>query len=167
MMFNRRSIFSFVAIAGWTAAAAFAQPTTTSTLTRQFSFPPIGLAPTETAQITVINMASNPTNGNAASCTGAMTFMSVPTNGSAGSVIGSATNFTVTAGANASAKLSGGGLFAARQEIRGTVTLTLSAATAAPCSLSIVLETYDTGTGATHAWLNGGTLAGLSPGPGR
>jgi hypothetical protein len=155
-MFHRRFLLIFVALANF---AAFAQtPTTSSTVTREFAFPAIGLGASETAQVNVINTAT----GSSASCTGTISFVSVPANGAVGSAVGTSSDFTaLAAGASFSGKLVGSG---SRQEIRGVVTLTISSN--APCSLAISMETYDSTLGVTHAFLGTGQLAGFGPGPG-
>ena len=158
-MFKTKFALTFLAIAG---CAAFAQTTTTGTVTRTFSFSPVGLAPSETASITVLNAASNTSSGTAASCTGTIAFMTVPS-GSAGAIIGTATSFTnLGAGVSFQAKATGSG--SARQEIRGVVTITVSTSSPAPCALEAVMETYDTGSGATHARIDGAQLNGFGPG---
>jgi hypothetical protein len=145
---------TFLTAAG---CAAFAQTTTTgSTATRTFTFAPIGLAASETAQVNVINLAT----GTSASCTGTISFVSVPANSTVGTAVGTTSTFTaLAAGASFSGKLAGSG---SRQEIRGVVTVTLTQGT--PCELAISMETYDSTLGVTHATLEGGQLAGYGPG---
>jgi len=138
------------------AVAAFAQTNTTTTSTRTFTFSPIGVAPSETAQITLINTASNTNNGTAASCTGSVSFQTVP-NGGTGAAIGTATNFTLASNASSLVRLAGSGT--ARQEIRAVVTLTTTSNV--PCSLNATVETYDTGSGATHVHLDTTQLNGF------
>jgi len=64
-----------LAAAVFTAGAALAQTgtATTTTVTRSMTFAPAGLASSETAQVNLVNLASNPTSGTAASCTGSVT----------------------------------------------------------------------------------------------
>lgn len=140
-------------------SSAFAQ---TTTGTRDFNLPPVGLGATETAEINVVNFAANASDGTAASCTGTISFLNA-----SGTTIGSATPFTVTAGQISSAHLpfSGAGATGTRTAIRGVVTLTLSTATPRPpCALGVSLATFDTSTGATHALVTGGGGAGGGPG---
>jgi hypothetical protein len=120
-----------------------------ATINRDSSFPPVGLAPTETLQINVLNTATAATGGTAASCTGTITF-----SGSTGSVIGTATPFTVGSGQVASAKLpfSSSGA-TGRVEIVGSIQSTITFPQKAPCSLVFSLETFDTSTGVTHIFL--------------
>src|SRR5258706_11123090 len=96
-----RRITLLVVMAICAAASAFAQGSTGSTTTTiQFSFPPTGLALTETAQINVTNIAAASSTGTAASCTGSVSFVN-----SSGATIGTATSFTVGTGQIASVSL--------------------------------------------------------------
>lgn len=141
----------------WTAASALAQTTTTTTtnsVTRSSGFGPVGLAPTETAQINLLNTATATSSGTAASCTGTVTFTSA-----AGATIGSATSFTVASDKIVAVSLpynSSG--FTARGEIMATVSLAQTGGT--PCSLNTSFETFDTSTGATHVHLPGTQMGG-------
>ena len=143
--------FAFTLFAMGMIHAAVAQ--TTTTVNRSLTFPPVGLGATETAEINVLNLAANASNGTAASCTGTISFLSA-----SGAAIGSATPFTVTSGQIFSAHLafaSSGGS-APRAVIRGSVQLTLpTASSRPPCDLQVSMGTYDTSTGATHAVLAG------------
>lgn len=134
-----------------TAAFAMAQTTTTSgTVTRQTSTPPIGLASTETAQINVSNLATATSSGTAASCTGSISFVNA-----SGTTIGTATSFTVTSGETSSVTLpySKSGGSGARTEIRGIISQTETEGSgAAPCSLVSSLETYDSSSSVTHVY---------------
>jgi len=143
--------FALTALAGfaWTAAIGSAQ-TTSSTVTRSFDFPPVGLASSETAQVNVVNTASASSSGTAASCTGSISFVN-----STGATIGTATSFTVGSGQISSVSLpftktaaTGG-----RTEVRGVVSLTITSGSTAPCALTTSFETYDTTTGVTHVYL--------------
>ena len=163
----RRSLLTLLVVT-CCAVSAFAQysttatGTSTTTYTPQFSFPPAGLAATETAQINVVNVASNSSSGTAASCTGTITFLD-----SAGATIGSAASFTVTAGQLFSASLPYSSVGSSgRVQIRGEVQWSAPSSSAAPCSLLSSFETFDTDTGVTHLLLGGvgGSLGG--PGPG-
>jgi hypothetical protein len=128
---------------------------------RVSTFPPVGLGATETAEISVVNLAANLMNGPAASCTGSISFVN-----SSGATIGSATPFTVAAGHIFSVVLafaSSGGT-APRTEIRGVVQVNGSTANPRPaCLAQFSMETYDTGTGATHTLQ---TTSVAEPGPG-
>ncbi len=154
---------------------AVAQTTTVAPiqLTRTYVFLPVGLASTETAQVNVVNTAVAATSSTTApSCSGTISFLNA-----SGAVIGTATKFTTASGQIVSATLPYGSIGvagSARAEIRAEIQLTTAtptANTATPaCSLSYSLETFDTTTGATHAYVPGtGTLApiylfaGLSP----
>jgi len=157
-MFFRRSALVFIASTAWIAASASAQ--TATTFTRDFRFPPVGIASTETMQINVLNSATASSSGTAASCTGTITF----TNAS-GTVIGTATSFTVTSGQVFSASLpfSKAGASTTRAEIVGSVQLTVSSSSSAPCALSNSLETFDTSSGVTHVFLGGSSTQDGGP----
>ena len=145
-------------------SCAFAQTTSTTTGTRDFNLPPVGLGATETAEINVMNFAANASDGTAASCTSTISFLNA-----SGATIGSATPFTVTAGEISSAHLpfSSVGATSTRTAIRGVVTLTLSTASPRPpCALGVSLAPFDTSTGATHALVTGGAGGGPGGGPG-
>jgi len=153
----RRLVLTIAALGA--ISSAFAQSTTSST--RDFNLPPVGLGATETAEINVANFAANASDGTAASCAGSISFLNA-----SGSTVGSATPFTLTAGQTSSVHLpfSGAGTSGTRTVIRGVVTLTLSTTTPRPpCALALSLATFDTSTGATHALVTG---AGGGPGGG-
>jgi len=147
-----------LAMAAWSAAGAFAQ-TTTTTSSRSLSYPPVGLASSETAQLNVVNTAAASSTGTAASCIGSLSFFNP-----AGTLIGTATTFTVGTGQIFSATLpfTRVGATGLRTEVRGVVTLTITSGS--PCSLVTSYETYDTASGATHVHLEGGGLEGFSNG---
>lgn len=154
---NSRKIIFLVVTALCMAASAFAQGSTgTTTTTLQYSFPPTGLALTETAQIDVSNLAANASNGTAASCTGSVSFVN-----SSGATIGTATTFTVTSGQIASISLpfAKASVSGSRTVIRGIVQHTVTRPATAPCSLVFSLEVFDTSTGVTHLLL-GNSQAG-------
>ena len=165
-MYFRRYINGLL-ISAFLAAGAIAQTTTTSgTVTRQTTTPPIGLGSPETAQINVVNTATTVSGGTAASCTGSISFLNA-----SGTTIGSATTFTVGSGQISSVTLpfSKAGASSTRTEIRGVVSLTVTTGSgAAPCALATSLETYDSSTGATHVYLaspdGGGDYLGGGPG---
>lgn len=156
-MFFRRSALLLIASTAWMVSAS-AQ--TSTTFTRDFSFPPVGIASTETIQINVLNHATASSSGTAASCTGTITF----TNAS-GAAIGTATSFTVTSGQVFSASLpfSKAGASGTRAEIVGSVQLTVSTSSSAPCALTNSLETFDTSSGVTHVFLGGSAEQGGGP----
>src|ERR1041385_6877301 len=61
MSIRNFAVTSFLAVA-FAASTAFAQgSTSTTTTTRNFVFPPVGLGSTETAQVNVVNIATAPT----------------------------------------------------------------------------------------------------------
>jgi hypothetical protein len=157
----QRYLLPFLAAAALTAGAATAQTTgtgTTTTVTRSMTFVPIGLASSETAQVNLVNLASNPSSGTAASCTGSVSFLSA-----AGTAVGSATSFTITSGKTFSATLPYASTAASgRTVVRAVVTQTFTTgSSAAPCQLASSLETYDTATGVTHGFVTGPESASI------
>ena len=158
-MFLRRSALVFLASTAWLAVSASAQNATT-TFTRDFNFPPVGIGSTETIQINVLNNANASSSGTAASCTGTITFKNA-----SGTVIGAATAFTVTSGDVFSVGLpfSKAGATGTRAEIVGSVQLTLSTSSSTPCALASSLETFDTSSGVTHVFLAGSSPQGGGP----
>ena len=166
-MFLRRIAFTCIMTAMVSAPAMMAQTTSSTTVTRDLNTGPVGVGSTETIQINVINLAANASNGTAASCTGSITF-----NNSTGNAIGTSTSFTVTAGQIFSASLPFSKIASgtARTEVNGVIALTTTSTSQAPCQLHYSLETYDTTTGATHAYVSGGVAGvgnGFGGGPGR
>jgi len=163
-----RSYQQFLRLLGAAAlaiSAASAQTTTTpSTVTRQSSFPPAGLASSETMQVNVANIATASPSGTAASCTGTISFIN-----SSGTTIGTAASFTLASGHGSSASLpySQAGAGGTRAEIRGVVAVTATPGSGVPCALVSSLETYDTSTGVTHVFLAGPAEPAddLGPGP--
>jgi hypothetical protein len=128
---------------------------------RNYNFPPVGLAGTETLQVNVVNMApSAPT-----SCTGTISFANA-----SGTAIGTPVPFTIGPGQVYSAPLPfSKTAYSSRGEIVASVQQTVTFSTVmsslgAPCSLAISLETFDTGTGVTHALLTN-PAPGLPPLP--
>ena|SRR5438105_2763676 len=139
-----------IAMAG--LSSAIGQTTTSST--RTFNLPPIGLGSSETAEVNVANVAVNPNTGTAASCTGTIVF----TNASGGT-LGTATAFTLTAGQATSVRLpfANAAGIAPRTVIRAAIHLTIPTTTPRPaCSLEFTLETFDSTSGATHWVITGG-----------
>lgn len=150
----RKAVLTLALSTAMAISVAYAQPvSTTNTFTRNFSYPPVGLASSETVQINVANLASNPSSGTSASCTGSISFV----NGS-GATIGTATSFTVASGETSSVSLSysSTGGTGSRIVIRGIVQLTESRPSTAPCSLRTSLETFDATTGVTHLFVSRG-----------
>jgi len=141
---------TFIAAAIAAVSGVLAQTTTTTT--RNFTIGPIGVGSTETIQVNVANLATNSTNGTAASCAGSITLNNVT-----GNAIGTSTSFTVTAGQIFSASLPFARISTttARTEVIGVIALTTSSTTRTPCSLHYSLETFDTATGATHSHVSG------------
>jgi hypothetical protein len=169
-MQESKLILSLTVIAGAVAQTALAQPPSATlpppTFTRNSSFPPVGLAASETMQVNVVNLAENPatvtSTSPAASCTASISFFNA-----AGTPIGTATSFTVTAGEAQSATMTlakAGITGTTRAEIRAVIQSTITEGRdAPPCSLASSLETFDTTLGVTHVYLTG--PAPSSPGP--
>jgi hypothetical protein len=170
-MQKSKLILSLTVIAGAVAQTALAQPPSATlpppTFTRNSSFPPVGLAASETMQVNVANLAENPatvtSTSPAASCTGSISFFNA-----AGTPIGTATSFTVTAGETQSVTMTlakAGITGTTRAEIRAVIRSTVTEGRdAPPCSLASSLETFDTTLGVTHVYLTGPT-AQYSVGP--
>jgi hypothetical protein len=138
--------------------------TTTNTVTRTFTFPAIGLGPSETAQVNVVNQSGATSSGTATSCSGTIAFMN-----SSGAAIGSATPYSdVTSGQIFSATLpfSSFSASSSRQVFRAVVTLVETLGEGLlPCSLGVSLETYDTASGVTHAVLTAAQVVPALLGP--
>jgi len=182
-MFNR--LIAFGAVLFMVAFCAFGQTTSTNTITytTTSNLPPVGLAPSETAQVILVNTASAPatasTTATPAPCTGSVAFFNA-----SGTQIGTGT-FSVAAGKMSSVSLAGSSLVPAsraiiRAEIVNTVTVTetmtgvpvsipsgTSSGTlilAAPsCTLGSSLEIFDTATGAIHAFIPGNAVQSAVP----
>jgi hypothetical protein len=158
---NRLSLVCSLLLVSAGSAAAQNAPMTTPTptpitLTRDYAFPPVGLAGTETLQVNIANLASVPATSTAtASCAGTVSFTNAT-----GTAIGTPARFAVPAGQIFSVPLpfSNSG-YSSRGEILATVQQTLSLPSSTLCSLSISLEVFDTGTGVTHAVLSAPTAA--------
>ena len=160
MLIHKSLMVLTLGLSGMTALMAQTTTPTPPTGMRESSFPPIGVALTETIQVNLFNQAVNPTTGTAASCTGSVSFLDAN-----GKTIGTATNFTVASGDTAAVSLLGSKANAstttgARAEVRAVVSLTVTHGT--PCALVQSLETFDSTTGATHAYVSGGTVGGFA-----
>jgi hypothetical protein len=172
----RRFVLLLVVVSLWTGAAVGQQASTSSIIPRIVNLPVVNLASSETAQISVVNLAPSvmsvaigggvPTQGITASCTGGITFF-----GPTGTAIGAGASFTVGSGQIFSASLpyadisqnnvvsANGG----RTPIRAVVTVTQTVGSGVSCSLASSLETYDTSTGVTNVHIDGGqvTFSGI------
>lgn len=145
-------------------ACAFGQGTTGAALMlRNFTFPPVGLASSETAQLNVVNVASV---ANAAIakpvCAGTVTF----TNAS-GVVIGDPISFTTTGSQTFSTQLTFPKLASAgvRAEFVASILQNLAVPPSGFCSMAFSLETFDTATGVTHTVLGNSAAVGQVPLP--
>jgi len=137
-----------------------AQPPTPAGGTRQFNFPPVGLAFGETMQVNLFNQAASAPNVTAAACTGTVSFVDL--NGK--EIPKSGGNFTVATGDTQSITLLGTSVdtsMGARAEIRAAVSLTITHGM--PCSLVQSLEIFDSSTGAAHVYLTGPVTVGPIP----
>jgi hypothetical protein len=148
-------------IAGVASACAFAQGSvgsSSTTITTNYVFPPLGLAPSETVAVSLVNIAPVPTSATAPtpSCTGTVTFAS-----SAGAIIGKANPFTVASGQIMTITLTAteASISASRGSILASVQQTTTRPSSAPCSLVYSLQTYDTGSGVTHLFLGNASTA--------
>ncbi len=145
------------------AVSSFGQTATPPMQTT--SLPPVGLTSTETLQVNVFNAGPVAVTGVAAPCTGSVAFYDA-----SGNIIGSATDFKVSGGQIFSATLPYSAAQSAgtsRIVIRAQISITAGgvavSGAAAPavfpsCLVASSLETYDTSTGVTHAFL-------AAPGP--
>ncbi|HML16370.1 MAG TPA: hypothetical protein VK419_05065 [Bryobacteraceae bacterium] len=142
---------------------AFGQEATTPVvIMRNYSFPPVGLANTETAQVNVVNTATaSPAAGAAApACSGTITF----TNASGATV--DTVNFTTTGSNIFSTDLSFGKLASSgnRAEFIANVELNTTPGSMVPCSAAFSLETFDTsGVTGTHVYLSSSAAAAQGP----
>lgn len=122
------------------------------TFTRDYNFPPVGLASSETAQLNVVNIATASTATNTApSCSGSITFTSA-----GGTVIGKPTSFTTMGSQVSSTQLTYSQLQLPASDVRGEFVASVQLTTSLPaagCSLVFSLETFDTSTGVTHVYL--------------
>jgi hypothetical protein len=136
------------------SACAFAQGstgTTSTTITTNYVFPPVGLANGLTASVSLVNIspASTASNATAPVCTGTVTFANAK-----GTTIGTPTPFSVGTGVIESVALSfaSAGITASRGEILASVQHTTTRPSTAPCTLVFSLEVYDSN-GETHVFL--------------
>jgi len=121
----------------------------TATITRTFLFPAVGLGQTEFARIAVVNIAKATAKGTAAACTGSISFTN-----DQGSPVGAVTSFKNLATGHIAhgdvAGLTPSNPSSVRNEYQGSVEVTMTAGSSAPCSLLLTLEVYDM-TGPTRA----------------
>jgi hypothetical protein len=145
------SFFLLLAIGTSAIAQAPMATTTPTTITRNSSFTPVGLGSTETMQVNIANLATNPSTGAAAACTGTVSFLNA-----AGTVIGTPMSFTVSSGQTFSVTLpfTKAGIAGIRGEVRVSIQTTSPVKNAPPCSLESSLETFDSVNGATHVYLS-------------
>ncbi len=147
------------------ATIAVAQPAIgTSTVTRDYSFPPVGLASSEIAQVNVVNLAPTPTAAGAAAptCSGTIAFANA-----GGKAIGSPVSYTTTGSQVFSTQLTFSQLggTGTRAEFVASVQATGSflLSSRALCVLGFSLETFDESSGVTHVYLGSSTATSALP----
>lgn len=161
-MLNRRTISAFGAGLLLVAVSAPAQTLAAPVYAVWSVLPPMGLASSETAQVNIVNNAPLMPGVTAPSCAGSVAFYN-----ESGSIIGTATNFTVGSGQIFSITLPFGstGASGSRTVVRAQITpATVAIAGLEPppsCILASSLETYDTTSGATHAFAAGVAAPGI------
>lgn len=149
----QKCVLTLLAVASGTSGLLSAQPAAN---TLEITFPPVGVALTETVQVNLWNQSANSSIGlgGSAGCSGTVAFV----NASGKTIIGSGGSFTglvsgpivsfALAGSNAG---TGSGV---RAEVRAVITLDQSVQLAAGCSLVESLETFETVSGETHVYLS-------------
>jgi hypothetical protein len=119
---------------------------------RDYAFPPVGLANSETAQVNLVNIApaSTTAGATAPACTGTVTFANA-----SGKTIGTPASFTTTGSQVTSMQLTFSQLdpSGTRGEFLASVQLTTAFSQAARCELVFSLETFDSSSGVTHVYL--------------
>jgi hypothetical protein len=185
----RRLALAFALSAGWAISLTAAdtspttnQPAMTSSV-RDYSFPPVTLATSETARLIVINTAAAPvavpvttssssTGSNstvpAPSCTGTLAFTTY--NGAPSATTSAAqssattttpVDFTIGAGQVATLDLLSSHISTSPGEVVGLVTLTSSNALPRPaCSLAMSMEVFDSTSGVGHVVLTNAAVTG-------
>ena len=169
MFWRRLLLFSAAAVCGAVSPMCAQVTAIPTSFTRDYVFPPIGLAASETASITVVNTAAAVSSAGgtgtapvpAPSCAGTISFFN------ANGEIGTPTPFTVASGQFKTVPLSfaSAGLTGNRGEIRGTVSVTISTSAPTPCSPISSMETYDSTTGVTHALMSNSLASVVGIGP--
>jgi hypothetical protein len=139
------------------AACAFGQ--IGPSVTRDYNFPPVGLASSETAQINVLNSASTITaaGATAPSCSGTITFVNA-----GGKTVGNPVSFTTVGSQIFSTQLTFNqlGTTGLRAEFVANIQVTGSfLPSTGSCALVFSLETFDDSTGATHVYLGNSAAA--------
>ncbi len=130
------------------AAGSTSAPGTPATFVRTYVFPATGFAPgSETVRISVVNIAATSHNGTKASCSGNIGFQDAT-----GTSLGTTPFTNVGTGqiAVGDYAIQSPVPLHGRSEIQGRVQVTLTAGSAAPCSLLLTLEVFDTASGVTH-----------------
>jgi hypothetical protein len=167
-MLGQRIVPPFVAGLLFLTVSALGQTTATPSpsIPPLSQFPPVGLAATETAQVNVFNTAPpSPAGGRAPVCSGTIAFYV------GGSIVGTVTAFAV-GGYYGTPKTFSAALPYASTGASGSRVVVLAVITPSivtpptdgsgvpPCALASSLETYDTVTGVTHAFVSGVAVQG-------
>jgi hypothetical protein len=150
-------------LCGFATVAVAQTAVATSTITRDYSFPPVGLASSESAQVNVVNLATMPTvaSATAPTCTGTIAFANA-----GGKAIGSPVSYTTTGSQVFSTQLTFSqlgatgtrGEFVASVQTTGSFLLSRGS-----CVLGFSLETFDESTGVTHVYLGSSTATSALP----
>jgi hypothetical protein len=120
----------------------------------------VGIGPSEGIEVNLINLASNPSNGTAASCTGSVSFTTV----SGGTVTAGGGDFTLAANQATSILPTLGNNVVNQSNrvlIHAVVESTITAGV--PCSLASTLTSFDSATGVTHVLLVGSGPTSILP----
>lgn len=135
-----------------------------STPTQFFVLPPVGLSPTEAAQIDIRSSAASYAGSSAPACQASVAFY-----GADGSTLAAPASFTLEKTAQVfSAQLpyAATGMKTLRPSISAQISLTAISITTShasaimPCTVTFSLRTYDTATGVTHAIVTGESVQG-------
>jgi len=158
-MSNAKAVLPYAVALSFFAAAAAAQSPAPDVAPLP-SLPPIGVAPSETVQVNVANIAADASTGVPAHCTGSITFYNA-----AGIAISTPATFAIGTRQMFSVPLpyaSTGGT-GARTVVRAEIAMvaTVAGFGIPPCVLVSSIESYDTTTGVTHAYAQGTLGQGL------
>ncbi len=145
------------------AACALAQTAPISvSFTRDYSFPPVGLASSETAQVNLVNISVAPIPSGTSACSGTITFTNA-----GGTTIGKPVSFATAGSQVVSTQLTFSQLGVAASDTRGEFVASVQLTSSFACSLVFSLETFDTMSGVTHVYLgNSATGTALVNNPG-
>jgi len=147
-----KCVLTVLAVMSATSGLLLAQPAAN---TLEITFPPVGVALTETVQVNMWNQSANSSSGlGGAGCSGTVAFV----NASGKTIAGSGGSFTgLLSGPIVSIALAGsstGTGSGVRAEVRAVITLDQSVLQSAGCALVESLETFETISGETHVYLS-------------